>query len=480
MPKTPIRHVIPGDGVTDTFVVPWSYIEKNYVKVHLNDADISETVTWLSPNIIRVYPVPLQHSTLTITRDTPSDKSLTEFTNGSRLGDDDLRRGLTQSLHVMEETLDDINHASEELVTSSAEAVEAARQARASEVAAASAAGQAVESMRKSESAALRAELAAGGQYPEVELHVVTEIVEEGESLAGSYDPETGTLTFKIPKNMKLEGGGGAGAIELTDRVDLEFSSIGASAKAVKLAYDTAVAARPPLGSTTAPGLLRLATPQEHLAKLGGVAAQPSEVDTMIRAALGETTISTPTQDGLVAQGGDYGEVWTRVNERVYGWTSIWDVLPAKVPFPFWGSEAEIPRGWLICNGQNGTPDLRNRVIIGAGGNFGLNAYAGSFVNTVTTSPTTLTAGDMPPHSHDLPVVTERFETATSPDYGLYATSVTVGEAMGSQTRRLTRVTSYSPSGVTGGASGASSPHSHAVSLDVTQPCLALFYIIKL
>ncbi|GAH94439.1 unnamed protein product, partial [marine sediment metagenome] len=31
------------------------------------------------------------------------------------------------------------------------------------------------------------------------------------------------------------------------------------------------------------------------------------------------------------------------------------------------GSVASIPGGWQICDGTNGTPDLRNKFIIGAG-----------------------------------------------------------------------------------------------------------------
>lgn len=31
------------------------------------------------------------------------------------------------------------------------------------------------------------------------------------------------------------------------------------------------------------------------------------------------------------------------------------------------GSIATIPTGWYLCNGSNGTPDLRNRFVIGAG-----------------------------------------------------------------------------------------------------------------
>ncbi len=33
-----------------------------------------------------------------------------------------------------------------------------------------------------------------------------------------------------------------------------------------------------------------------------------------------------------------------------------------------WGGEIEdIPTGWALCDGNNGTPDLRNKVLVGAG-----------------------------------------------------------------------------------------------------------------
>lgn len=32
------------------------------------------------------------------------------------------------------------------------------------------------------------------------------------------------------------------------------------------------------------------------------------------------------------------------------------------------GAEIDIPAGWLKCDGNNGTPDLEDRFIIGAGG----------------------------------------------------------------------------------------------------------------
>jgi hypothetical protein len=51
------------------------------------------------------------------------------------------------------------------------------------------------------------------------------------------------------------------------------------------------------------------------------------------------------------------------------------------------GTIAAIPTGWFLCNGLNGTPDLRNRFIIGA-----QSDDAGAAKTTVT-GPATLTGG---------------------------------------------------------------------------------------
>ena len=42
------------------------------------------------------------------------------------------------------------------------------------------------------------------------------------------------------------------------------------------------------------------------------------------------------------------------------------------------GSEASIPTGFVLCDGNNNTPDLRDRFIIGAGNNYNVDATGGS------------------------------------------------------------------------------------------------------
>lgn len=44
----------------------------------------------------------------------------------------------------------------------------------------------------------------------------------------------------------------------------------------------------------------------------------------------------------------------------------------------FWyGPDDAIPHGWQICNGTNGTPDLRGRWVIGAGGTYAVGTTGG-------------------------------------------------------------------------------------------------------
>jgi hypothetical protein len=42
------------------------------------------------------------------------------------------------------------------------------------------------------------------------------------------------------------------------------------------------------------------------------------------------------------------------------------------------GSIATIPTGWFICDGANGTPDLRDKFVVGAGATYAVAATGGS------------------------------------------------------------------------------------------------------
>ena len=57
------------------------------------------------------------------------------------------------------------------------------------------------------------------------------------------------------------------------------------------------------------------------------------------------------------------------------------------------GAVDAIPEGWALCDGSNGTPDLRNRFIVGAGGSYNVG-------NTGGASSVTLNTSQIPSHRH--------------------------------------------------------------------------------
>ena len=72
------------------------------------------------------------------------------------------------------------------------------------------------------------------------------------------------------------------------------------------------------------------------------------------------------------------------------GQTSL---VPAGVILLWSGSIASIPSGWNLCDGTNGTPDLRNRFVVAAGDTYAVGATGGA-------DSVTLTTDQMPAHTH--------------------------------------------------------------------------------
>ena len=127
------------------------------------------------------------------------------------------------------------------------------------------------------------------------------------------------------------------------------------------------------------------------------------------------------------------------------------------------GSTGSIPATWYLCDGTNGTPDLRDRFIVGAGNSYAVNATGGTADAIVVTHTHTATSVVTDPgHTH----------TATNgPNYyvdvGGGAFSVVQGSSTtGSSTTGITVATTNATAGVSG--TNANLP-----------PYYALAYIMK-
>jgi hypothetical protein len=68
------------------------------------------------------------------------------------------------------------------------------------------------------------------------------------------------------------------------------------------------------------------------------------------------------------------------------------------------GSVASIPTGWALCNGGNGTPNLQDRFIVGAGSGYAVGATGGS-ANAIVVS-----------HSHTMVETGSHRHYVTAPD----------------------------------------------------------------
>lgn len=67
--------------------------------------------------------------------------------------------------------------------------------------------------------------------------------------------------------------------------------------------------------------------------------------------------------------------------------------VPQGTILPWYGKLSDIPSGFALCNGKNGTPNLLDRFLVGAGSSYSLGATGGEAKHT-------LTVAEMPSHNH--------------------------------------------------------------------------------
>jgi hypothetical protein len=81
--------------------------------------------------------------------------------------------------------------------------------------------------------------------------------------------------------------------------------------------------------------------------------------------------------------------------------------IPVGIITMWSGAANAIPAGWKLCDGDNSTPDLRGKFVLGAGGSYAVGATGGAATHT-------LTVDEIPSHAH----ATSASLTATIPEHG--------------------------------------------------------------
>lgn len=91
------------------------------------------------------------------------------------------------------------------------------------------------------------------------------------------------------------------------------------------------------------------------------------------------------------------------------------------------GTTTNIPSGWALCDGSNGTPDLRDRFIVGAGRNYSVNSIGGA-------DSVSLTESQMPSHSHSMGSAGDHSHSGSTSGDGSHSHSGSTGGASANHT----------------------------------------------
>jgi len=141
--------------------------------------------------------------------------------------------------------------------------------------------------------------------------------------------------------------------------------------------------------------------------------------------------------------------------------------IPAGLIAMWSGSIGSIPSGWYLCDGSNGTPNLTDRFIIGAGSTYAVNGTGG-------VSSVTLTTNNMPSHTHTA-TVTDPGHTHTGTGFGGTSTTPIGGGVFTAQKASETGTTNSAVTGISVSNATAGS----GTSFSVLNPYYALAFIQK-
>lgn len=145
----------------------------------------------------------------------------------------------------------------------------------------------------------------------------------------------------------------------------------------------------------------------------GGIFTAPSVrdgevVNSPIRGETGVTSnqFVVPPGGGAPTIGG--AVVYTTANLNQAAINAL--AFPVGTVLMFNGSIGNIPSGFQLCDGTNGTQDMRGKFVIGAGGAYAVGATGGAAAvtsgaggaHTPTIQGTTLTVAQLPAHTHTI------------------------------------------------------------------------------
>ena len=85
---------------------------------------------------------------------------------------------------------------------------------------------------------------------------------------------------------------------------------------------------------------------------------------------------------------GTYDNIYGIIGVQASSGTTI----PTGMISLWYGAIGSVPTGWYLCDGSNGTPDLRDKFVVGAGSTYSVNATGGTADAVVVTHTHTATS----------------------------------------------------------------------------------------
>jgi hypothetical protein len=176
---------------------------------------------------------------------------------------------------------------------------------------------------------------------------------------------------------------------------------------------------------------------------------------------------NSPTFTGTpLAPTANAGTNNTQIATTAFVTTAVGASFPTGGIILWSGSIAAIPSGWALCNGSNGTPDLRNRFIVGAGSTYAVDATGGSADAIVVSHTHTATSTVTDPgHVHAVRA-TNYFHSDLGPGVNLDG----LGDSTPRNTNSATTGITVSTTNASTGSSGTNAN---------LPPYYALAYIMK-
>ena len=130
--------------------------------------------------------------------------------------------------------------------------------------------------------------------------------------------------------------------------------------------------------------------------------------------------------DIIVDEKADIGVSYTKAETEVRLTTKadvadLASAIPTGMIMLWSGTTESIPTGWSICDGVGGTPDLRDKFIVGAGSTYDVNATGGSADAIAVSHTHTASSNSTGAHTHSTTAAGNHAHTiATASTQGKY------------------------------------------------------------